>query len=158
MTVKELFNLCDEKLVVSFILQLEYGYLHDFDVKKEIKVRKKLERYFRRAKKIKPIQHKNETVHVQYVADDPSDTYFDVFTVRDGDNERYAIELDSWNDILGRNVKDYSELTMEVMAAEIFYNMSFFGYSYLKNKIRAYFIRKSLNKQVKKLSKELGEK
>lgn len=160
MTVKELFNTCDEGDVASHIIRIEYSYFdglpNDVDKIKN-KIKKNIEKNFRKARKIKSTAHPNETVYVKYITENNIDYYYDVFIVRDGDSERYAMELDSWSDILGRNVHldDGEKLSKEILAAEIFYNMAFFGYSYWKNRITTYFLRKSLDKQVKKLDKEL---
>lgn len=160
MTVKELFNACDVGDVVSQIIRIEYSYFdglpNDVDKIKN-KIKKNIEKNFRKARKIKSIPHPNETVYVKYIIENNNDSYYDIFTVRDGDGENYAMELDSWSDILGRNVHidDDEKISQEILAAEIFYNMAFFGYSYWKNKITAYFLRKSLDKQVKKLDREL---
>lgn len=162
MTVKELFNACDVGDVVSQIIRIEYSYFDDLpnDVDKiKNKIKKNIERNFRKARKIKSIPHPNETVYVKYIIENNNDSYYDVFTMRDGDDEKYAMELDSWGDILGRNVHidDDEKISKEILAAEIFYNMAFFGYSYWKNKITTYFLRRSLDKQVKKLDKELRD-
>ena len=161
MTVKELFNACDVGDVSSHIIRIEYSYFdglpNDVDKIKN-KIKKNIERNFRKARKIKSIPHPNETVYVKHIILNNNDSYYDVFTMRDGDDEKYAMELDSWGDILGRNVHidDDEKISKEILAAEIFYNMAFFGYSYWKNKITTYFLRKSLDRQVKKLEKDLG--
>lgn len=140
MTVKELFNQCDPNKVANIIAkEYKFADYQDSPNDDNCDIKRYSESvcdYFLKALKVKERVCPNETIFVEYY---PSDLIIGgedvhVFSMTDGDAERYGVETQDWKDILGSNVSfdKCSNKSLEEVAAAIFWEMSFFGWTYRK--------------------------
>ena len=165
MKVKELFERCDLQKVSTIITtELKFkdsdlaSIIKSPSIKEQLspilKFASKVDGYLAEMLKLKEKDCSQKTLHINVYSNDLSDT--DLYFTENEDAERYALEMQDWKEVLGMSlwVDSINNLTDEEEAALIFWEMTFFGWTYKQHQKEVKKLGKHLAREMKRLNKE----